>query len=199
MARSRDISKVLSSNTTLATDAEVAATYQTKASTGLTWIATNNFDQGSTGISFDNVFTSSYRNYRIVLSSLSGNGATQNLRFRLRKSAVDNSSSIYYIQYLSVNSTSVAGARVSTQTSWNVGDVRDQGQMASVLEVFAPNVSTQKTNLMNLYMSNSTTEPYGVYQVETHNLDSNANFDGFSIYPVSGNMYGYATVYGYKE
>jgi hypothetical protein len=31
MARSRDISKVLSSNTTLATDAEVASTYQTKA------------------------------------------------------------------------------------------------------------------------------------------------------------------------
>ena len=210
MGRARDISKVFSTSTSLSTDSEVSGsyltlasastTYQTRATAGLTWIATTDFAQGSTGVSLNNVFTSSYRNYKIIVSNIGGNGATQNLRFRLRKNGTDNSSSIYYIQYLSATSTTVAANRVSTQSSWNIGDVRDQGPMASIFDVLCPQISTQKTNLINTSMTNSTSEPILYFAVQTHDLTgSSADFDGFSIYPASGNMYGYVSVYGYKE
>jgi hypothetical protein len=166
---------------------------------GLTFIATTDFSQGSTGVSLNNVFTSSYRNYKIIVSNLGGSGATQNLRFRLRKNGTDNSSSIYYIQYLSATSTTVAANRVSTQSSWNIGDVRDQGPMASIFDVLCPQISTQKTNLINTSMTNSTSEPILYFAVQTHDLATSADFDGFTIYPASGNMYGYVSVYGYKE
>ena len=109
MARSRDISKVLSSNTTLATDAEVAASYlttasastvyQTKATAGLTLLTpasiantggtasigangTVSFTSAS-AISLNDVFSATYTNYQIVIEC-DGSTSAQ-IRMRLRE------------------------------------------------------------------------------------------------------------------
>ncbi len=198
MARSRDISKVLSSNSTLATDAEVAATYQTKASNGLTFIATTDFAQGSSEVILNNVFTSSYRNYRIVISNLGGSGAIQALLMRLRKSGSNNTSNIYYRQNTASSSTTVTAGRTQS-TAWTIGGVRDQGPMGVVIDIYSPQISTQKTNAIGIFQQNSTTELELLINAWNHDLTSSADFDGFSIYPASGTIYGYVSVYGYKE
>jgi hypothetical protein len=63
MARSRDISKVLSSNTTLATDAEVAATYLTQSNSifaGKNKIINGDFGIWQRGTSFTNTANAGY-------------------------------------------------------------------------------------------------------------------------------------------
>jgi hypothetical protein len=154
---------------------------------------------GISSQSINNVFSSTYDNYRLVFSNLTGSGASTNIYFRLRKSGSDNSSSIYYIQYLSVNSTTVSGARVSTAQQWVIGDVRDQGPMALVCDIFNPNNASIKTNIISFDMQNSTSQPILYFAVQTHDLASSADFDGFSLIPASGTMSGTVSVYGYKK
>ncbi len=152
----------------------------------------------ASSVSINGVFSSSYDNYKIVFSNMTGSGASQNIRFRLRKSGTDNSSNIYYIQYISANNTSIGGARV-TQTQWVVGDVRDQGPMALTLDLFNPNNASVKTNCLTFDMQNSTTEPILYFAALTHDLASSADFDGFTIFPASGTMSGQVSVYGYRK
>ena len=208
MGRARDISKVFSTGTALATDTEVSGsyltlasastTYQTRATAGLTWIATTDFASGSTEVILNNVFTSSYRNYRIVISNLGGSGAIQALLMRLRKSGTNNTSNIYYRQNTSSSSTTVTAGRTQS-TAWTIGGVRDQGPMGVVIDICSPQISTQKTNATGVFQQNSTTELELIVNAWNHDLSSSADFDGFSIYPTSGSIYGYVSVYGYKE
>jgi hypothetical protein len=120
MARSRDISKVLSSNTTLATDAEVAASYQTKATAGLTLltptsiVATGGSGSISTNgavsftsasaISLNGVFSSTYENYLGVLNCTTGSSAE--LSFRLRVAGTDATGANYNSGFIRIGGSS---------------------------------------------------------------------------------------------
>ena len=76
MGRARDISKVFSTSTALATDTEVSGsyltlasastTYQTRATAGLTLLNTTSFSGVVTADIPTGTFTSAYQNYRLI-------------------------------------------------------------------------------------------------------------------------------------
>ena len=66
MGRTRDVSKILTSNTSILSLASASSTYQTKASNALVLLNTTSFTAQNT-VSVDNVFSAAYTNYKIIL------------------------------------------------------------------------------------------------------------------------------------
>jgi hypothetical protein len=124
MARSRDISKVLSSNTTLATDAEVAATYQTKATAGLVLLTTASFTGVASVALPDNSFSTTYDHYKIIYKFVTPD--TGSILFRLRLAGTNAVGSNY--NYYDVFTTTAAGPsrQGATDTAMFVG-LHDSG------------------------------------------------------------------------
>ena len=105
MARSRDISKVLSSNSTLATDAEVAATYQTKATAGLVLLTTASFTGVASVALPDNSFSTTYDHYKIIYKFTTGTNGS--ILFRTRAAGTNATGANY--NYYDILTTSAAG------------------------------------------------------------------------------------------
>lgn len=211
MARSRDISKVLSSNSTLATDAEVAATYQTKATAGLTLITPSTITvtggSGSIGaagtvtvttassVSLNGVFTSTYNNY-LVLFGLTGSTAID-LLARLRASGTDNSSTNYGRQLIFGDST--LGASSSTATSWNLGQLYDADGKRTVLDLMVkdPASSSIYTTGRADSISNASGTPYALKSLFGTTVTT--AYDGISFITSSGTITGTISLYGYNK
>jgi hypothetical protein len=211
MARSRDISKVLSSNTTLATDAEVAASYQTKATTGLTLLTPTSIATtggsgsiSSTGtvsftsasaISLNNVFTSSYRNYKIVLNvNCSIDGTTCFLK--LRASATDSSASYYYgLAETSAGGVSAIVNGNNVTTGLFLTKMRNSANARNGADVtlFNPQLAMETNYAVTSGYNNGSivagAAGGGAHEVATA-------YDGFTLLASSGNLTGVVYTFG---
>jgi hypothetical protein len=211
MARSRDISKVLSSNTTLATDAEVAATYQTKATTGLTLLTpasiantggtasigangTVSFTSAS-AISLNDVFSTTHDAYRIVIRAQSTTSAVM-LRARLRFSGADATGSDYYgnIVYMSFGSTTISPIAI------NGGNYFRLIEVESTSNVF----SSTTLDLINPFLTQRTFALFGGYgdAIGMQGWQQHAggsSYTGITIYPSANALNGSISVYGYNK
>ena len=191
MARSRDISKVLSSNSTLATDAEVAATYQTKATAGLTLLSVDSFSGVSTK-SFSNFTSSSYNDYK-VLMNIKGSTASS-LQFRFRENLTDKSTDYYggagYARY---QGTFALYTNSSNGTHMNIGDL-DPSNFAAYSFDFHKFEAGKGSIIGQTWERNNIAAVF-------FGLDNVAmsNVTGFSITPGSGTMSGNVTIYGYNK
>ena len=226
MARSRDISKVLSSNTTLATDAEVAASYLNTASAaalyapvaagGLVKIVptsisnvggSSSVDSSGTvtfttcdAISLNGIFNSTYQNYRIVLRSIANTTFVQ-VNMRLRSSGTDVSSSNYQGRTLVWGNDGGASgeSRVnqsSMQVVWNQGTKNS----LSTIDVGDPFL-TQNTNMIATVMcgyvaSNDSNQITGL---SGGFLQTSTSYDGFTFLTSGQNISGIIRVYGYRN
>jgi hypothetical protein len=196
MARSRDISKVLSSNTALATDAEVAATYQTKAAAGLTLISTTSFSAVASQ-SINDVFSATYDNYLIYFQ---GTGTTTNasLRLRMRVAGADNTSSEYSFATRYVDAGSSTGVTVSSgTTSLYLGDIYTRPCFTNIAisNTFLTDYTVYNSNSFNLFStatSNTSIVGGGALTVTT-------SYTGFTIFPASGTITGSVSVFAYAK
>jgi hypothetical protein len=206
MARSRDISKVLSSNSTLATDAEVAAfnyltqssastVYQTKSTTGLTLISKQTVTTGTSALNFNNVFDSTYKNYKIVISRAVANTNTT-WALRLRVGGVSSGTNYRY-QRSQVSNTTFSGSRdASTANFAFASSIIDN--FSGVIDLFDPFVVGATAMVSNLQANASTTtyifDCSGIHTTTT-------SYDGFEIFVTDANTWtgGSVYVYGYKE
>jgi hypothetical protein len=179
-----------------AIDASMNTALGTKKA-GMVLLNTTSFSAVSSQ-SVNTVFNSTYDNYKIIISNLQGNGAIQALSMRLRKAGSDNSSNIYYRQAVGGSSTSGQFSRAQG-TSWVIGGVRDQGPMVISMEIFGPQLASQKTNGLSMFQQGSTSEPELQMNGYQHDLASSADFDGFTIFPGAGTITGIVSVYGYNE
>ena len=104
---------------------------------------------GVTTVNLNGVFTSTYANYRVIVTlSSSGVGGFQ---LRLRKNGTDNSSANYEFQNTTLNSSTLTGSRSTGQTSYtfmsNAGFAQPHFQ--TLLEFGNPQVN-DRTTLQNL-------------------------------------------------
>jgi hypothetical protein len=213
MGRARDISKVFSTGTALATDTEVSTTYQTKATAGLTFITPTSIANtggtssigasgtitftGVSNISLNNVFSSTYTNYRVLLNCTSGSG---NLSIRLRSSGADNTSSVYNNAAYFWRSGG-AGGDLATDENVDRAYWIDAISVATFdsLDVFNPNVNTYTHgHFQGLHVS----PPSTGYKVMSHwggwSHETNYQADGITfIFSTSGT--GTLSVYGYNK
>jgi hypothetical protein len=150
---------------------------------------------GESSTSFNNVFSSTYENYKIVIA-LEKSSSTGFSYMRFRASSSDNTTSVYYsnANYKQVDGTAVGEAKVSAGTAMSFNDGAD---IYTSLDVFKPNVAAKT------YISG--TENFFKYSTQFYQgsfvglFNNTTQFDGFTIYPASGTITGTIRVYGYRN
>lgn len=171
-------------------------TVATTADLGLYFIASGTFS-AVTSVSVNNCFSSTYRNYRIVIGELSHSTTSVN-RIRMRVGGVDNSATAWDYAYRGIYATGAATDNTNTtQTGLYVGDTNSTvtGVSSFSFDVYSPYMA-QRTifmgQILNLYTAFFSENGGGV-----HNVTS--SFDGFTLYTSAGTISGNYQVYGYRQ
>jgi len=165
---------------------------------GLIHINTTTFS-GATAHSFGSdanpIFSTTYDNYKIVLSNLVDAVGATSYSFRLRANTTDFSGANYTTQSTTFNSTSLTSARSVNQTSASIGAVGGATTLI-VIELSNPMISANKNLIVHCsYAENATTprmeDRYTV-------IASTAAYNGFTVFG-SNNTSGTMSVFGYKK
>ena len=150
----------------------------------------------SSAVTVDNVFSSTYTNYKIMIRMVSAGNI--NTSFQLRVGGVTASGSNYNSQIISASSTSVATIRVQSGSSYNLNGVNGAFFTTNIIEVFAPFLA-EPTNFQ--HHANQTdgayTSPFVYIGNGNHTLST--SYDGFVFTPSSTTLTGTYTVYGYGK
>ena len=150
-------------------------------------------------ISLNNVFNSTYTNYKIKLRfGVSGQSNTD-LRFRYRAGGSDattNGAQAAMSQAESAGYVAYIAASISYMTFCEAGTTTDQRYGAEI-NVRAPNTTAIK-GLDWLGQGFRPGTGNAVY-TGAHFLNSTTQFDGFTIYPAGNTITGTVTVYGYNS
>ena len=146
---------------------------------------------GASSVSLNNVFSATYRNYKIVLNATASATPTINIRFRVN--GTDNSTaSSYVVTYLYGQGTSatsatetgaqgIIGSSASTTVSGNAN-----------IDVFAPFLTVNTLfHSLNADSGNSVVVRMGLHNQST-------SYDGFTFTASTGTISGTITVLGYN-
>ena len=160
---------------------------------GLVLLNTTTFSAQST-VSINNVFSSTYDNYRMILN-ITSKGTTAHTNFRFRASGSDNTASSYNwtaSYYLASNNfQSYRTTNASLAQVWNsIGQDREQASM----EIYGPNLAATTAA--------SISGSHGAGDINWNGSlghGSNTQFDGFTIYPSTGTLTGTFRIYGYRN
>lgn len=159
---------------------------------GLVYITETSFTT-STAVNVNNCFTSGYDNYKLVISMVgSVGGNAYNLRYRV--SGADNTSASYFYygfywttSAVNLTTTSATGLFLSNRSTGTSYD-------SCVVEVFNPQRAVLTAHQVEAIEVNT-----GLL-IKTGGFFNGTNqFDGFTLYPGSGNMTGTVRVYGYRQ
>jgi hypothetical protein len=175
--------QVLTADSTAATGLAWA-----NSSSGMTLITTGTLS-ATTSLSINSCFTSTYRNYQIVLN-ITGAGA-EGIGFRLRASSTDATTNYNY-QYIEAKSTTVSGARSASATSILLSAIRGTGNTLVNFTVSKPQEAT------NTSFVSSSQDPDGgasLFLMSGSNTNNTA-YDGLTIFTTTNAMTGTVSVYG---
>ena len=145
-----------------------------------------------TSVSLNDVFNSTYTNYRIITNILGTTNDPDDILMRFRVSNADNTNATYERIVTRIGST-VGTTQQGSQTSIFVGATSTLWGGVS-LDVIQPNLA-QRTFVHGTGAYNANTEMqlnYGFFNADTV-------FTGFSLIAGSGNLTGQVSVYGYNK
>ena len=159
---------------------------------GLVHIETRTVSASASEI-FNDVFSSTYDNYKILIDYTT---STQSqLRMRLRVSGTDATGSNYITQRLFTDGTSVGGARTTT-TGFLVADtMRITLPNRLAIDVYAPFL-TRSTGVQCHFSSSQNSAEINLQYC---NFDLTDSFTGFNLFNASGDATGTISLYGYAK
>lgn len=175
-------------------------TADSAASTGLKWAATAqtialvSYQSVSavTSITFDNVFTSTYRNYMVVADLIGSGNVALDMKFRA--SGADNSTSNYNYGSILVNNTSITATRSTGQTTGAMGAVRAE---ANGFTAFFYGPQLAKDTAWRTVTADNFTSGTDVLMTDLFGrFNDTTQFDGFKLSVASFNMTGSIAIYG---
>ena len=153
---------------------------------------------GVSSVSLNGVFTSTYKNYRMVATDLNSAAGNASFCLRLRSGTTDNAGSSYY-QYWNMKRLNGAvqdnsggpntyyatvGFDANTAYSWSwTGDI---------VSPFA----TRNTTVTGLGFGADATSTYNVTSTVLHTVAS--SFNGITFFPTSSTLSGTVQIYGYN-
>jgi hypothetical protein len=162
---------------------------------GMVLLNTTSFS-GVASQSINNVFTSAYKSYQIVIDTVQSNAEASSLR--LRASGTDLSGSVYYSSYMSNGATSSAfgGGAQNGTTSFDLygGGTYRNFQIIDITQVQATERTLLTYDAAIAY--NSATKSVNVKGAGM--IDNAISYDGFTIY-VANTITGSIRVYGRAE
>ena len=164
---------------------------------GLVFISSSSFS-ASSAVNLDSVFSATYNNYKIVLSTTASvNGVS--IGMRMRVGGTTNSSAQYnYFQMTSANANYYASTGSTANTSWSEISYLNSGEPRSslIFEMFNPFQTTYTSGITMRARDVSITP---VFSTNILGMSVTTSFDGFSIIPASGNITGTVAVYGMRN
>ena len=166
------------------------------ATRGLILLAKDTFS-GVSAVSFDNVFSNTYKQYKIIFNVIGSSASA--LAMRMRASGSNNASTNYNREYLIGVASSALANRDTSQTQWVSTGRADTFGSVSVMEILNP--------FQNTYTSASITMPSQANSTSIENvniafgLTVTTSYDGFTVFSITGGvtLSGTITVYGLAE
>jgi hypothetical protein len=179
------------------------------SSSGLTLITSQSFTN-STSVQINNCFSSTYRNYRVMLSITGISAQSTNVYFRYSSGGTPNSSAIYSFTALDGGPTSsptASAGRNLTATQFECGyydpgySPNNQMPYYATMDIFAPYIGQYEKGMLGFSCSTYATAPINTYvKFWSGWCLSNASFDGFQIRPQGADgITGIIRVYGYQD
>jgi hypothetical protein len=156
---------------------------------------------GASSVSLNGIFTTTYDNYKIVLS-LSAMSAQARVQARLRASGTDASGSDYHTYGIGIdNSMTTKTTNLNSTTSWGFaeGNAADGNLVISSIDLANPFVAA-KTKGVEQYAGITSSGSAFAISMNCqlfHNLAT--SYDGLTIFPASGTISGTINIYGYKK
>jgi|688.fasta_scaffold171749_2 hypothetical protein len=209
MGRTRDVSKILTSNTSILSLASASTTYATKTSTGLNLIIPSTIANtsgtasigtngtvsfsGATTVSLNDVFSSTYMNYKIIINAIGSAGNTVALRYRV--SGSDNSTSNYSNQSADAGGSSFSAGRTTGGTNTPIIVLRSAESASADANVYNPFVTEETILQSNTFDPDSS----GIWRVFNGLFGATTSFTGFSLISSNGTMAGTVSVYGFNK
>ena len=176
-----------SPNLTLAADGSVSGG---AGLGGLVHIATESFNAVSS-VSIDDVFSSTYDNYRVLFHGSSTASASTGLLVRLRVSGSDITTTTYRYNY-NLQGSASAGAFV-TSNKWQIGNVTTYA--TSSLDLAEPFLSSSTG-----FVCTTFTEGSNNYAGVHGGREPSGSVDGFTLYPDGAyTITGTIRIYGYAN
>ena len=157
---------------------------------GLVHINTTTFSAVSS-VSLDNVFTSDYDNYKIIMSNLSHGTGNAIVYHRLRASGTD-STTLYYWQKLKAEGGSITAAYSPSQSTWSGPLVGLTYGTKITTEIYEPALARVTMMYAQGGYIGISESYYGGQQIT-------AAYDGITLYPDNGTFSGTIRVYGYSN
>lgn len=181
------------SNTTQYYD---GAAWQPVGATGLSLVQAETAFTTAATISANNVFTSTYKNYRIILNCTNGDGS---ITFKLRASGTDTSTNYYgIILYGTVGQPFQSAFNALGTDELYLADMQSttDGSGVGIIDVFSPQAAFATNVQGNFYGSSGGSQ----YWYTNFGRQSDATqFDGFTFLITSVGMTGTYTIYGYNK
>ena len=148
-------------------------------------------------VTVDNVFTTSYTNYRIIVRYTNTN--TETLRMLMRASGTSATGANYNSAYLFQSTTSAGAFTDNSQTSWRFGtESNGTFNSYSIAEIYAPQLATPTLVDINNGPNLAAYTTNRIYKGQLNHTLATA-YDGFEIKVASGSMTGTYSVYGYAK
>jgi hypothetical protein len=143
-------------------------------------------------VTVDNVFSATYRNYKILISYTTS--AVASIGFRVRTGGSSISTTTYNLQRLTADSTSLSATRSSSQTSFTAF-VTSANVAAAEMTIYEPFIATPTNFTVFTALNDSAyTAPEMVFR--SGNNSNSTSYDGFELFVSSGTMTGTYAVYG---
>ena len=162
---------------------------------GLVHIQTQTFSSVG-AVNFDNVFSSTYKKYRVMINIDGSSGALSN-SFRFRSGGSPDTSAAYDLLGQPWNASGILGyASVNNGTLFGIGASYNYGQSGFTLDIFQPFQAAR--TIMSFYSVDQPSATGMSMFLGAGAFDDTTSFDGFSFF-LSGTFSGNISVYGYKE
>ena len=172
------------------------ATVGPSTPSGLVVVKAETAFTAASSVTADNVFSSTYTAYRLVVRYQTSTTSSPLLKLRVGGSSASTN---YNLQYAYVQNTTFTGTRLASQTSLQIG-VFSNGAFdcVTIVDIVSPNVASPTLfNFNNPTSQAAYTTPE--YLIGGGNHSTATAYDGIELLVGSGNMTGHYTIYGYGK
>jgi len=137
-------------------------------------------------VSLNDVFSSTYRKYKIIYDASHSTGSSIALRYRV--GGADDSTSNYIFQIITGQTSTASASRSASQTSSNI--CGSAGVSRAEILVDNPNLAVNTFSLSTSFAGD------GDLRIIGGHFNATTVFTGFTLIPSAGTITGTITVYG---